>query len=74
MCTSNSHLAEKPREIRDEALGPLEVTPEGLEAAAKFAVESGMVPWNSPHWEVLEFLQDILLRIRRVPANPDETQ
>jgi hypothetical protein len=60
--------------IRRDALGPLEVTEAGLRAAANFALKSGVVPSHLPQWEVLEFLQDILARIRAEVANRDETR
>ena len=60
--------------VRADMLGCLNVSNEGVESALAFMMHSGMVPWNSPRWEVIEFLRDILSHIRREPAIPGESR
>lgn len=37
----------------------IEITPEMTEAGAKVLAISGLLPWNSPHWERVQLAEDI---------------
>ena len=71
--TRSSSVSRQADAIPDDMMGPLNVTPEGIEAALSHMAATDLVRWNQPRWEAIEFLRDILARIRMVPAIQGET-